>query len=113
MDILSDTELDALVGKSKLVRKYNQEIDSESAYEILTAKLEEAAEKAAEKAKEEEEAKPARGRQKEEKGLLESVLTSSAAKQAGRTAANIITRSLLGALGLGGRSSKKKGTSWF
>lgn len=110
MDILSDAELDALVGKSKLVRKYNQEIDSESAYEILTAKLEEAAEKS----KAEEEAKPAaKGRQKEEKGLLESVLTSSAAKQAGRTAANIITRSLLGALGLGGRSSKKKGTSWF
>lgn len=113
MDVLTDGEMDDLVAKSKLVRKYNQEIDSESAYEILTAKLEEAAEKAAEKAKEEEEAKPASRRQKEEKGLLESVLTSSAAKQAGRTAANIITRSLLGALGLGGRSSKKKGSSWF
>jgi uncharacterized protein len=32
-------------------------------------------------------------------------------KQVGRTAASVITRGLLGALGLGGRSRKKK--SWF
>src|SRR6187431_1249026 len=42
MDILSDIELDALIGGSKLAPKYNREIDSDSAYEILTAKLEEA-----------------------------------------------------------------------
>jgi DNA helicase HerA-like ATPase len=107
MDVLTEEELNQLVASSKLVKKYNQEIDSESAYEMLTAKLEEAAEKS----KEEEPAKKS-GRQKEEKGLLESIVTSSAARQAGRTAASIITRSLLGALGLGGRS-KKKGTSWF
>ncbi|WP_295121844.1 helicase HerA-like domain-containing protein [uncultured Chitinophaga sp.] len=109
MDVLSDIELNSLIGSSKLVKKYNQDVDSHSAYEILTAKLEEAAEKTAQ-AKEEAPAKGAKA--KEEKGLLETMLTSSAAKQAGRTAANIITRSLLGALGLGGRSSKKK-SSWF
>ncbi len=109
MDILTDAELDQLVAGSKLVRKYNEDIDSDSAYEMLTAKLEEAAEKT--KAAEEE-APAKKGRQKEEKGLLETIVTSSAARQAGRTAANIITRSLLGALGLGGRSSKKK-SSWF
>lgn len=109
MDILSDAEIDALVNSSKLVKKYNQEIDSESAYEILNAKLEEAAEKS----KEAEEQAPAKkGKVKEEKGLLETMMSSSAARQVGRTAANVITRSLLGALGLGGRS-KKKGTSWF
>lgn len=111
MDILTDAELDKLVNSSKLVKKYNQDIDSDSAYEILTAKLEEAAEKSA-KAAEEAPAKTS-GKQKEEKGILEQVLTSSAARQAGRTAANIITRSLLGALGLGGRSSSKKKSSWF
>lgn len=106
MDILTTEEMDQLVAGSKLVKKYNQEIDSDSAYEMLTAKLEEAAERS----KEEEPEK--KGKQKEEKGLLETIVTSSAARQAGRTAANIITRSLLGALGLGGRSSKKK-SSWF
>ena len=47
MDILTDAEIVAINGKSKLVSKYNETIDSTSAYEILTAKLEEAAEKAA------------------------------------------------------------------
>lgn len=108
MDVLNEQEIDQLVNNSRLIKKYNQEIDTESAYEILTAKLEEAAEKS----KEEEDDAPAKkGRQKEEKGLLETIVTSSAARQAGRTAANIITRSLLGALGLGGRSKKK--SSWF
>lgn len=105
MDILTDAEMDQLLNQSKLAKKYNQEIDNESAYEILTAKLEEAAEKS-------EEAAPAKkGRQKEEKSVLESVLDSPVARQVGRTAANVITRSLLGALGLGGRSRKK--SSWF
>ncbi len=102
MDILTDTEIDQLVNNSKLVRKYSQEIDNESAYEILTAKLEEAAAKGSTAGPEK--------KGKEEKSLLETIAGSSAMKQAGRTAASIITRSLLGALGLGGRS--KKG-SWF
>src|SRR5207249_1641054 len=45
MDVLSDIEIDALVSKSRLVNKYNRMVDSESAYEILTEKLEEAAQK--------------------------------------------------------------------
>ncbi|MET6998536.1 helicase HerA-like domain-containing protein [Chitinophaga defluvii] len=105
MDVLTDAEIDNIVNNSKLVKKYSEVIDNESAYEILTAKLNEAAEKTAQQPA----AKP--GRQKEEKGLLESVMESSVARQAGRTAASIITRSLLGALGLGGKSSKK--SSWF
>jgi len=110
MDVLSPTEADDIVNNSKLVKKYNREIDNESAYEILTAKLQEAAEKTAQE-KEEKESSKGGGRKKEEKTVLETVLTSSAARQVGRTAANIITRSLLGALGLGGKSSKK--SSWF
>lgn len=110
MDVLTDAEADTLVNASKLVKKYNREIDNESAYEILTAKLQEAAEKTAEEKQEKPAAKG--GKQKEEKSVLETVLTSSAARQVGRTAANIITRSLLGALGLGGKSSKKS-SSWF
>ena len=110
MDVLTPEEADAIVNNSKLVKKYNREIDAESAYEILNAKLEEAAEKTAQE-KEEKVSSKGGGKQKEEKSILETVLTSSAARQAGRTAANIITRSLLGALGLGGKSSKK--SSWF
>jgi len=48
MDILTADEIDAINSKSKLVKKYNEEIDRESAYEILTKKIEEATQAAAE-----------------------------------------------------------------
>lgn len=49
MDILSDNEIDEINSKSKLVKKYSEEIDRESAYEILNAKIETANQQAAEK----------------------------------------------------------------
>jgi DNA helicase HerA-like ATPase len=111
MDVLTDAEIDGVIGKSKLTKKYAEVADSESAYEILNAKLEEAAKKTAEE-KEEKQQKKSSG--KEEKSTIEKVLDNSVTRQIGRTAANVITRSLLGALGLGGRSSsKKKSSSWF
>ncbi len=51
MDVLTDSELKAVIDDSKLVRKYGEVIDRESAYEILNEKIEKA-EAAAEKAKE-------------------------------------------------------------
>lgn len=104
MDVLTDSEINTLVAQSKLVKKYEQTVDSESAYEILTAKLEEAEKKSAEQT-----TKPG----KPEPSTIEKVLNNPVTKQVERTAASIITRSLLGALGLGGRSSSKKKTSWF
>jgi hypothetical protein len=116
MDILSDTEIDELVNKSKLAKKYAETIDTESAHEIITAKLEEAAEKT--KAKEEAEAKAEEEakQEKEEKKAAkkeESFFDNPTVKQVGRTAASVITRSLLGALGLGGRSTRRKKSGWF
>jgi hypothetical protein len=100
MDVLTDSEIGSIVSKSRLASKYNQPVDSQSAYEILNAKLEEAASKSAAAAEEEEkESAPA----EKEKSFFDNPIVRSA----GRTAATIITRSLLGALGLGGRSRKK------
>ena len=48
MDILSAEEIEEINGKSKLVKKYSEEIDRESAYEILTKKIEDATQAAAE-----------------------------------------------------------------
>lgn len=104
MDILTDAEIDTLVGQSKLEKKYATAIDRESACEILTSKLEEAAQKT-EQQKEEKQIKSS---SKQEKSTLEKVLESPVTKQIGRTAAAVITRSLLGALGLGGRSSSRR-----
>jgi uncharacterized protein len=106
MDVLTDSEIDTLTRQSKLVKKYEETIDTKSAYEIITAKLADAEKRSAE----EGDNKPSK---KAEPSTLEKVLNNPTAKQVGRTAASIITRSLLGALGLGGRSSSKKKTSWF
>jgi DNA helicase HerA-like ATPase len=100
MDVLSDDEIDEIIEKSKIAQKYNEVVDRESAYEILNKKLSTADES------EEPEAAP---KGKQEKSTLETILSSSVTRQIGRTAASIITRSLLGALGMSG----KKKTSWF
>ncbi|WP_405207869.1 helicase HerA-like domain-containing protein [Aquimarina sp. LLG6339-5] len=56
MDILSKSELDDLLKKSTLSEKYNEDIDRESAYEILNKKIEKAeAEEAKAAAKKERE----------------------------------------------------------
>jgi DNA helicase HerA-like ATPase len=57
MDILTESELGALLSKSKLSKKYNEVIDRDSAYEMLNKKIEVAeAEEAKEKARKEKEA---------------------------------------------------------
>lgn len=96
MDILTDTEIENLVAKSKIAAKYNEVIDSKSAYEILTDKLEDAANRESD---EKEKAKPA----KKEKSIFDDPTVKSMT----RTAGNTIIRTLLGVLGLGGRSRKR------
>jgi DNA helicase HerA-like ATPase len=107
MDVLQPAEIDAIIGTSKLVAKYNETVDSDSAYEMLTAKLEQAAEKNAPADDGAGTAGPKKSA-KPEKSTLEKLFDSPAARQVGRTAASVITRSLLGALGLGGRTSRRK-----
>ncbi|NCI46363.1 helicase HerA-like domain-containing protein [Sediminibacterium soli] len=100
MDVLSDAEINAIVSHSKLSAKYDREIDSKSAYEILTAKLQEAKERS------QEETRPAAKAAREE-----SFFDNPIVRQAGRTAASVLTRSLLGALGLGGSTKRSRSKS--
>ncbi|WP_117884268.1 helicase HerA-like domain-containing protein [Aureibaculum luteum] len=44
MDVLTDKELKELIAQSKIAKKYNEEIDRESAYELLGEKIERAEE---------------------------------------------------------------------
>ncbi len=107
MDILSDAEIQQIVNQSKLTAKYSQEVDSHSAYEILNQKLE-AASQAEEAEKPSEESSKTRKAQPKE----ESFFDNPVVKQVGRTAASVITRSLLGALGLGGTTRRRKNSLW-
>lgn len=101
MDVLTDDEIEELVAKSKISKKYNEVVDRESAYEILNKKLETVTTETSEE--------EAPTKKSNEKSTLETILSSSVTRQIGRTAANIITRSLLGALGISSRSNKR----WF
>ncbi|MEO6718825.1 MAG: helicase HerA-like domain-containing protein, partial [Ferruginibacter sp.] len=108
MDVLANGEIDEIVRQSKLATRYNQVIDTQSAYEILTAKLEEAAENTAAA----EKTAPSKKAAKEEESTFEKVANNTIVKSMMRTAGTTIVRSLLGSLGLGGRS-RKKSSSWF
>ena len=100
MDILTDAEIDSIVSHSKIAGKYNQVIDNQSAYEILSDKLNDAAKKS-EEHKQQPETKTTT---KKEPGFFDN----PAVKQAERTAASVLTRGLLGVLGLGGRGRSRK-----
>ncbi len=100
MDILNEAEIDGLLTASSIAGKYNKVIDSESAYEMLTAKLAEAAENG--------DNTTAKKIGKEEKSTIEKVLDNSVVKSMARTAGNAIVRKILGVLGLGGSSGRKK-----
>jgi DNA helicase HerA-like ATPase len=100
MDILSEGEINAVVNSSSLATKYNQAIDSESAYEILNGKLSDAEERSGERT---EEKKPTATKSaKKEKSIMDDPTIRSMT----RTAGNTLVRSLLGVLGLGGRRRK-------
>jgi uncharacterized protein len=110
MDVLTPGEIDTIINRSPLVRKYNQVIDRESAYEILSGKIAQIAEESpAPKATKETATKSAST--KEDKSVFQEVIGSPVAKQVGRTVMRELTRGLLGVLGLGGSTTRRKG--WF
>jgi len=94
MDVLSPSEIDQIVSQSRIAAHYNRSINRESAYEILTAKLDRAAQ-----AQEVSTKKPTKST-KQEKSTLEAVLGSTTARQIGRTIARELTRGLMGVLGI-------------
>ncbi len=104
MDVLSDAEIKNILDESKLIKKYNKEIDRESAYEILGGKIEEAQkeEEQAKRKKEQEKARKSSSGRKE-KSAFEKIINNTTTRQIGRTVARELTRGILGVLGIGGR----------
>lgn len=113
MDILVDKEINAIIKKSMIMKKYNEEIDRESAYEVLNEKIELSQQKEhqAELKKQQEKAKKVTTRSRRgEKSMIEKVASSSA----GKTIIREVTRGLLGALGIRtSRRRRRNRNSWF
>ena len=112
MDILSESEINSIIRKSQIIPKYENELDRESAYEILSGKIEEAQldEKQEEFRKQHEEV--SRGRRRE-KSTFDKVLNSTTTRQIGRTVARELTRGLLGVLGVKTTRRSRRKTSWW
>ena len=106
MDVLTDSEVGSLVSSSRLSGKYNQVIDSHSAYEILNEKILVAEQRTEEIRQMEEQAKT-KAREEKKAPKEKTILDNPIVRSAGRTAATMITRSLLGVLGLGGSRRRK------
>lgn len=99
MDILTDSEINALVNNSDLVKKYAKTQDPESAYEILSeriAKAEEAAEEEITKGKKVRQKRTS----KKEESTLEQVTKNTFVRQLGRLVMKEAMRGLLGVLGI-------------
>ena len=76
MDILTDSELKSVIKSSKLIKKYNEVIDRESAYELLNEKIEKA-EKLAEKEKAKTSGRRTSSRRSTRQNPVIKVLTSA------------------------------------
>lgn len=104
MDVLTQGEIDSIVKKSRLVREYNKDVDRESAYEILTKKIEEFNEEEAQEKRRAERDKArgssSRRRVKKEETAFEAISKNTMVRQIGRTVARELTRGLLGVLGI-------------
>jgi len=93
MDILTSSEIDELTGDSDLVAKYEETIDKESAYEILSKRIEDHTQTAI--------PTPTRTAQtKEEPGMFEQVIESRAGKTFLNTLAREGAKLVLGMLGI-------------
>jgi DNA helicase HerA-like ATPase len=95
MDILSPLEIDGLVARSALARKYNEEIDRDSAFEMLQKRME----------RKEEEPPAANQRSTtkvpaKEVSTLEKMSKNTMVRQVGNTVMRELARGLLGVLGL-------------
>ena len=95
MDILTASEIDDLTRNSDLVRKYEENIDKESAYEILNKRLEEHTQTEIPTASRGRVAQP-----KEEPGMLEQVMESRAGKTFMTTLAREGAKFILGMFSL-------------
>jgi hypothetical protein len=107
MDILSAQEIEQIVSSSFLVKKYNEVLDSKSAYEILNEKLKQATVEVEQTAT----STASKTTDKEEQGMFGKgieMVGDAAKSTTGRMIIREVTRGLLGVLGLTASSRRKR-----
>jgi len=105
MDILTPQEIDNVINNSEIIKKYNQSIDPESAYEILKEKIEESQKPEHQEKLEKETVMQG---PKRKKSTFEKLTKNTMVRQLGRTVARELTRGLLGALGVSTTTRRRR-----
>ena len=95
MDILSSTEIDQLVASSDLVRKYNHDLDRDSAFEILERKMNQV-ESVQQNEIPKEVTRKSSSRTPKDESLLEELSKNTMVRQLGRTLFRELARGILG-----------------
>ncbi len=113
MDILTAGEMDGILRQSQILRKYNEVMDTESAYEILTEKMQSAQSETHQQEMQKQKESATRSTSRSEKSTFEKVVNSPTTRQIGRTIARELTRGLLGVLGVKTSSTRRKSRGWF
>lgn len=108
MDVLTEGEMAKITKASEIYEYYNEEINRESAAEILTKKIEEAIQN-----EEQVETQSDTSTRRQEKSTIEKMMNSSVTRQVGRTVARELTRGLLGMFGIKTSTPRRKKTGWF
>ncbi|HYH56361.1 MAG TPA: helicase HerA-like domain-containing protein, partial [Anseongella sp.] len=110
MDTITENEVQELVRRSRLAKKYGEVIDRESACELLSKKMEALEQEVLEEQKSREALRQEK-KERESPSALERMANSTA----GRTVIREVTRGLLGVLGLTGRrrSTRRSNTGLF
>lgn len=99
MDILEPKEIEAVVKKSTLIEKYNEVIDSKSAYEMLTEKIEKSGSSSGKKKAAADRKKAAREvKGAKEESMFDSFSKNTMVRQMGRSLMRTVGRGLLGML---------------
>ncbi|ERM80136.1 ATPase [Rhodonellum psychrophilum GCM71 = DSM 17998] len=98
MDILDSSEINQLVNASSLVKKYNAEIDRESAFDILEKKISRAEEAAAVSKPVAKVPATRAGRPAKEASMFEDLSKNTMVRQMGRTLFRELARGILGSI---------------
>lgn len=107
MGPLSAGEYDSVLASSAFYAKYRDTVDPESAFELLSERMEQQEQ---EKEAEREEKRPVKGRSRQEKSTFDEVMSSPVAKQVGRE----IVRGVFGMLfGSAPKRSSRRRSSLF
>jgi len=99
MDILNPNEIDQIIEQSDIMAKYNQEINRESAYEMLEEKMKDTFGEERQREMEEEKKRAAQASGKEA-SIWGSLSKNTMVRQLGRTFLRELTRGLLGTMGV-------------